>query len=119
MRLHLFCGAIALTAAAAEAEIVMPDIFSDNMVLQQQSDARIWGWCTPGASVVVNPGWSEVSYSATAGKDGRWDVAVATPEASYPPGRSLSAEMHLKSDLRMCSWVRCGCVPVSPTWKCL
>lgn len=85
MKLFLLCGAAALTAVAARAEVVMPDIFSDNMVLQQQSDVRIWGWCTPGASVVVNPGWSEVSYSATAGKDGRWDVAVATPEASYTP----------------------------------
>ena len=39
---------IAATAAiSAHAAIELPDIMSDNMVLQQQSDAKLWGWSNP------------------------------------------------------------------------
>lgn len=37
-----------LLPIAALAEISLPDIISDNMVLQQQSDALLWGWPHPG-----------------------------------------------------------------------
>lgn len=31
----------------ASAKIRLPHILCDNMVLQQQADARLWGWATP------------------------------------------------------------------------
>ncbi len=82
------CLAITLLfsgSGLASAAIQLPEIFSDNMVLQQKTDARLWGWATPGASITVTPSWDNKKYTAKAGKDGRWDVAVATPAASYTP----------------------------------
>ena len=77
---------IAATAAiSAHATIELPDIMSDNMVLQQQSDAKLWGWSNPGAKITVTTGWNGKAYTAKADKKGRWEVAVATPEASYTP----------------------------------
>ncbi len=50
---------IAATAAiSAHAAIELPDIMSDNMVLQQQSDAKLWGWSNPGAKITVTTGWN-------------------------------------------------------------
>lgn len=70
----------------ANAEVTLPEIIGDNMVLQQQTDAAIWGWATPGATIDVTTSWNGKTYTAKADKTtGRWDVKVATPAASYTP----------------------------------
>tara|TARA_R110001592_G_scaffold123108_5_gene330655 strand:+ start:15664 stop:17070 length:1407 start_codon:yes stop_codon:yes gene_type:complete len=62
------------------AQTKLPSILSDNMLLQQATDVKIWGWDTPEQSVTVNPSWTE-SVKTTTNKDGKWQVFVATPEA--------------------------------------
>ncbi len=42
-----------LTAATLRAEIKLPAIISDHMVLQQKQSDPIWGWDTPGAKITV------------------------------------------------------------------
>ena len=39
------------------AEVKLPSIFCDNMVLQQQSNVAIWGWAKAGSSISVIPSW--------------------------------------------------------------
>lgn len=79
----LFLAALsALTVPALE----LPDIISPNAVLQQQSDARLWGWTDPGRTVTVTPSWPGATpVTAKGGKDGRFDLSVATPAASFTP----------------------------------
>lgn len=86
MKKHILAG-VALTLAAITSQAVqLPDIISDNAVLQQSSKARLWGWSKPGKKVTVTPSWSGKAYTAKAdGKTGRWDVYVDTPEASFTP----------------------------------
>lgn len=83
--LHItaLCAAL-MTAGNAEA-LRLPDIVNRNMMLQQSSDASLWGWAKPGSEVKVTTGWNGKEYVAKAGKQGRWDVKVATPAASYDP----------------------------------
>lgn len=75
----------ALAQSATWAKIDLPDIFSDNMVLQQQTDARIWGWSEPGAKVTVGMSWSGNAVTVDADKNGKWTATVKTPAASYAP----------------------------------
>ena len=84
--------ASALAATLSASAIQLPEIISDNAVLQQQSDALLWGWAEPGTEVSVMPGWSGNTYTAQAGSDGRWEVRVATPEASFTPYSITFAE---------------------------
>lgn len=76
-----------MTLAALSVQAVeLPDIISDNAVLQQNTKARLWGWAKPGRKVTVTPSWDGKSYTAKAdSKTGRWDVNVDTPEASFTP----------------------------------
>lgn len=69
---------------AAQAKLHLNPLVGDNMVLQQQTDARLWGTATPGATVTATPSWGE-SSSVKADKDGRWLLKVATPAASFTP----------------------------------
>ena len=80
----LCCAIVALIGLTASAKVKLPQFFSDNMVLQQQTECNIWGWTEPGQKVVVNTSWDKKILTATARKDGRFDVKVQTPEAGGP-----------------------------------
>jgi sialate O-acetylesterase len=45
--------ALAAAASVAQAELKLPPMFSDNMVLQREQPVRIWGWDNDGVPVVV------------------------------------------------------------------
>ena len=82
---RLVLGLAALfVVATATAEVRLPAFFGDNMVLQQQSDARLWGWATPNKKVTVKASWSEQTYATRADKDGRWKIEVPTPRREVP-----------------------------------
>lgn len=74
----------------AEAEVKMPAFFSDNMVIQQQTDARLWGTATPGSTVTVTPGWNTEKYQTKCGADGRWKISIPTPVAGGPYTMTIS-----------------------------
>ena len=79
------------TALTMQAKVVLPGIFGDNMVLQQQSEAQFWGKAAPGKKVTIRPSWSTQGITANVGKDGRWRAAVPTPEAGGPYTIELSS----------------------------
>ena len=67
-----------LTAVGAES-LRLAKIFSDCMVLQQQTSAPIWGWAKPSAKVSIKTSWNSRSYTVKANEDGAWRIAVETP----------------------------------------
>jgi len=74
----------ALTVST-QAKVRLPHIICDNMVLQQQTGARLWGWAKAGKEVTVTTSWDGQSVRAKADKSGKWLVRVSTPAASYTP----------------------------------
>ena len=79
------CMALIALGIGAQAKVRLPHLISDNMVLQQQTDARLWGWTEPGKTVKVTTSWSDQVATAKADKNGEWLVKVKTPKASYEP----------------------------------
>ncbi len=76
----LFCAA----ATGLGAKVKLPALMGDGMVLQQRSDANLWGWADPGRKVTVTTSWDGASYTATAAGDGGWLVKVKTPAWGGP-----------------------------------
>ena len=74
----------ACTATLAQAEVKLPAFFSDNMVLQQQTECNIWGKADKGKTIVVITSWDKKSYSAVVNADGNFSVKVKTPTAGGP-----------------------------------
>jgi sialate O-acetylesterase len=70
--------------ALLRAEVKLPAIFSDNMVLQQQADVAIWGKASANSSVSVKTSWNGKSYTTRAANDGSWKLKVSTPVAGGP-----------------------------------
>ena len=85
LRRILFFAALSTMTLGMQAKVRLPHIIGDNMILQQDSKARLWGWDTPGKAVKVNVSWSKESYSAKTDSKGIWIVGVKTPKASYTP----------------------------------
>ena len=84
MRRGIFFILFYFLFSLVEARVRLPKFFSDNMVLQQQSECKLWGWAEPGKKILVDTPWDKQSYSATARKDGYFQVTVKTPEAGGP-----------------------------------
>ena len=86
----LFVFLFFLSSAITKAEIKLPSIFGDHMVLQQQADAAIWGSATASKTVKVTTSWNNKSYSTKAGSDGNWRLKVPTPSAGGPFSITIS-----------------------------
>ena len=81
---RLIIALCALCAINGYAKVRLPNFFSDNMVLQQQTECHIWGWAEPGKKVIVLTSWDKKSHSTSAHWDGRFEVIVKTPKAGGP-----------------------------------
>ena len=77
--------AVAFCTALSAQNIILPELLQGDIVLQQQTDARIWGKAAPNAQISVSTPWNGRTYFAQAGADSLWSVKVKTPEASYTP----------------------------------
>ncbi|MFH6993965.1 sialate O-acetylesterase [Flavobacterium sp. FlaQc-48] len=66
------------------AKIKLPALFSDNMMLQQKSNAPMWGWAEKNGNVTIKTSWNSKIYKAKADKQGKWKVALQTPIAGGP-----------------------------------
>jgi sialate O-acetylesterase len=82
-RSFVLASALGCLASPAFAEVKLPAVISDHMVLLQNTSAPVWGWAAPGEKVTVSLGSER--QSATAGPDGKWMVRIQTPAASATP----------------------------------
>jgi sialate O-acetylesterase len=75
--------ALTCLAVSALAEMRMAGIFGDNMVLQRDMPARVWGWVEPGEEVAVD--FAGQHKTAKADAQGAWRVALDAMPASNEP----------------------------------
>ena len=66
------------------AQIRLPAIISDNMILQQHADVSLWGWASPGETVAVSASWNSRRFEVKAGTDGKWLLNLKTTRAGGP-----------------------------------
>ena len=81
----LVCGLAILLAAAAtnaHADVKLPAIFSDHMVLQRDTPVPVWGWAEPGEAVTVSIAGQTKKVTADAA--GKWSVKLDKLSAGEP-----------------------------------
>jgi sialate O-acetylesterase len=80
MNFTVFTTCVALFAPLATAEISLPSVLSDHMVLQQGSHVPIWGHGEPGETVVVR--FADQTHTAQANVHGAWSISLDPMVAS-------------------------------------
>jgi sialate O-acetylesterase len=74
----------------AHAFIVLPEVITDNMVLQQKETNTLWGKGSAGKTITIITSWNKQTYKSTIDADGNWKVKIKTPEAGGPYNISLN-----------------------------
>ncbi|HJY14330.1 MAG TPA: hypothetical protein VJ304_16155, partial [Flavobacterium sp.] len=67
------------------AQVKLPALVSDNMVLQQNSKVNLWGWAAANEKINIQLGWQNTPVEITADLNGNWKTAVDTPQGSETP----------------------------------
>jgi sialate O-acetylesterase len=73
---------IFLCRIAAHAQITLPKVFGDNMVLQRGIKIPVWGNATPGALIVAKLG--AIQATAKADQQGKWQIRFPNVKAGGP-----------------------------------
>ena len=104
-------AALLFVCSGARAEIKLPKVFSDNMVLQQELPVPVWGWAAAGETVTVELDGREAS--AKADDTGKWRVDfgpmgaggphVMTVTGSAAPGNRVAITNVLIGEVWLCS----------------
>ncbi len=81
--LLITCIALSVLSSLAFADVKLPALFTDNLVLQQRKPAAVWGWATPDEDVSVRfAGQTQVTR---ADLDGKWRVTLDPLVAETKP----------------------------------
>lgn len=78
----LALAAVLAPVSALQADVKLPHVFADNMVLQRDQVLKIWGWADPGEEVTVSVAGQTVSDRA--GDDGTWQVSLKPLQVGAP-----------------------------------
>ncbi|WP_132053996.1 sialate O-acetylesterase [Pseudocnuella soli] len=77
-----------LCALTSVAQVKLPRLVRDSMVLQRSQPLKIWGWASPGEKVQVKFG--NKTYRAVTGHDKKWQVVLPPQKAGGPHNMTIS-----------------------------
>ena len=76
---------------AAQSQIKLASILGDNMVLQRNSEVKLWGKAKPGEKLIIKADWNTASMNTTCNEKGEWLVKIKTSEAGGPHTISIAS----------------------------
>jgi sialate O-acetylesterase len=84
MKKYLLAGILFLFTATSYAKIRLPNILGNNMVLQQKSTTKLWGWGDPGEKIKITTSWDNKVIETDADGNAKWQIDIQTPQAGGP-----------------------------------
>lgn len=73
-----------LVTGLTKAEITLPKIFSNEMVLQRETNVLLYGWADPNEEFTIYTSWNNATVVVKTGNNAKWEVTVETPKAGGP-----------------------------------
>lgn len=104
----LLCSLGALPILSSQADVRVPHVLGDNMVLQREKPVPVWGWADAGEAVTVS--FNGQTVQTVAADDGKWMVTLQPMDAKAEPGavvikgnNELRLENVLVGEVWLCS----------------
>jgi len=88
-KLAFLFGVILFAADLSSAQVRLPQLISDGMVLQRDTKINLWGWAAPGEKVRIK--FNAKKYAATTGANGKWNVVLPATKAGGPYSMDITA----------------------------
>ena len=80
----IICFLLTFSAKLASAAVRLPSILGSHMVLQQNSEVKLWGWCSPAEKVTIKTSWDTITYRTNGESSAKWLQKIKTPAAGGP-----------------------------------
>lgn len=103
----LFLAILFLTELSF-AQVRLPRLIRDSMIIQRDTRLKIWGWASPGEPVTISMDRQRVE--TTTGPDGRWSAGLSPVRSGGPYTMHIKAsnEIIIKNILAGDVWVCAG-----------
>ena len=73
-----------LISFCLRAQLRLPALFNDHMVIQQKATVPIWGWAHPSQNVTIKVSWDTTTIKTKSDNGTFWKATVSTPVAGGP-----------------------------------
>jgi len=81
---YFFSVVFTLLVLNINAQIKVNPLFSDDMILQRNSEVAIWGKADANQKISIQSSWDKKKTNTQSDADGNWSVKIETPEAGGP-----------------------------------
>lgn len=98
-----------LLVSRLSAEIKLPAVLGNNMVLQRNTEVNFWDEATPRSRIRLTTSWNDRTYDVKADATGKWALKIATGDAGGPytvhisDGDQLVLENVMLGEVWICS----------------
>ena len=89
-RICLLATLFLISISTCLANVKLPKLISDGMVLQRDVKIPIWGWASPGEKITIT--FKGKKYRTSTSLDGKWTVTLPKMEAGGPYNMSISGD---------------------------
>ncbi len=79
--LLLFSLSVSLLSPLA-AQVRLPRLIGNSMVMQRDAEVKIWGWASPGEAISIQ--FRDAVYRTTTDNEGAWKVMLPALKAGGP-----------------------------------
>lgn len=87
----LFVLLLLIISLCLKAQLRLPVLFDDHMVMQQKATVPIWGWAHPSQPVTINVSWDTTTVRTKATNGTVWKTSLQTPAAGGPHTITIKA----------------------------
>jgi len=87
----IILGIFLISVFSLNAKIKIASVLGDNMVLQRNTEVKLWGTAEPNQKLTIATSWNKAKISTTANDKGEWLVKAKTTEAGGPFTVSIAA----------------------------
>ncbi|NQT01533.1 MAG: sialate O-acetylesterase, partial [Planctomycetes bacterium] len=96
MVLVVFGVLLLISTGSVFADVKLPAVIGDNMVLQRGKKVSIWGWAKPGEEVMAGVSWHSMKWAVIADEEGKWIFRMNPPKAGGPYEMTISGKNMIK-----------------------
>lgn len=89
IRRFLTCFIILISPSIIHAQIKLPRLISDGMVLQCEAELTLWGWAATGEQVKLD--FNDQTFETTADESGKWSIELPAQKSGGPHVMKFSA----------------------------